>query len=223
VRRAVSDRQEAREGTTQRRNPYEPALDRARRDLSGLDPYVAALRSGGQVHEGPGGLALDLVYWGCQLRVVWGTGDVRAASGEPVSTTVQLLIMHYLITADGTPLADRWLSFRELPDGMVYDAAFRKRACLPLVRAFGEHPESLLRAGRRLGGEKLTYGDAALMFRVLPSVRVATILYGSDDEFPADANVLFDATIRHYLPIEDVAVLGGLVARELVRAKGAGP
>ena len=59
------------------------------------------------------------------------------------------------------------------------------------------------------------------MFQVLPRVRVATILYTQDDEFPADANVLFDASLRHYLPIEDAAVLGGMVAVALLRARAA--
>ena len=58
------------------------------------------------------------------------------------------------------------------------------------------------------------------MFRVLPRVRVAVVLYQRDEEFAADAAMLFDASTRHYLPIEDVAVLGGLVAGELMRARG---
>ena len=217
----MKGRHENTDGGIRRRNPYQPALDKARRDLNRLDPYVAALRGGGEVVETPQGRAVELTYWGQRLRVLWSTGEARLVSGQPLSTTVQLLVMHYLITADGTPLAARWLSFRELPDGRVYDAAFRKRACLPLVRAFGEQPECLIAAGRRLGGERLVYGDVSFMFRLLPRVRVATILYARDDEFPAGANVLFDASVRHYLPLEDVAVLGGLVATGLVRARKA--
>ena len=219
----MKGRHENTDGGIRRRNPYQPALDKARLDLNRLDPYVAALRSGGEVVETPQGRAVELPYWGQRLRLLWSTGEARLVSGQSVSTTVQLLVMHYLITADGTPLADRWLSFRELPDGRVYDAAFRRRACLPLAQVFGDHLEAFLLAGQCLGGEKLAYGDAAFMFQVLPRVRVATILYGRDEEFSADANVLFDATVCHYLPLEDVAVLGGLVARELVRARGVEP
>jgi hypothetical protein len=202
----------------QRRNPYKPALDKAQWDLAHLDPYVAALRSGAQVITGSIGQAVELVYWGRTLEVAWATGEVRMASGEPVSQATQLVVLHYLITADGTPMADCWLSFRELPDGRVYDAAFRKRACVPLARVFGDRVDSFVAAAERLGGQRLTYGDASFMFQILPRVRVAIILYGRDEEFPADANVLFDASLRHYLPIEDVAVLGGLVASALVRA-----
>jgi len=208
-----------RDDITPRRDPCQPALDIAQRELTRLDPHVAALRSGGQVVQRPEGQTVELTYWGRRLQVAWDTGQVRLASGQALSTTVQLVVMHYLITADGTPMADRWLSFRELPDGRVYDSAFRKRACLPLARAFGDRPDSFLAAGQRLGGQRLAYGDVSFLFQILPRVRVAAILYARDEEFPADANVLFDASLRHYLPIEDVAVLGGLVAVELLRAR----
>lgn len=204
----------------QNRNAYQVALDKARHDLERLDPYVVAARSGARVLSGAEGQAVALAYWGRELEVAWPAGEVRLAGGGAISTALRLVILHYLITADGAPLADRWLAFRELPDGRFYDAAFRKRACLPIARAFGQQPEGLRKAGQRLAGQPLMYGDVSFMFQVLPRVRVAVVLYGQDDEFPADANVLFDASLRHYLPIEDVAVLGGLVVGELLRARG---
>ncbi len=205
-----------------RRNPYQPALDKARRELQALDPFVAALRCGGEPLKGARGPGASLTYWGRALEVRWETGEVRGAAGSALSTEVTLVVLHYLLTADGAPQADRWLSFRELPDGRVYDAAFRRRSCLPLAMAFGESLDSFRTAGESLGGQPLTYGDASFMFQVLPRVRVATILHVRDDEFPAEASVLFDASVRHYLPIEDVAALGGLVALELIRAKARG-
>jgi hypothetical protein len=47
---------------------------------------------------------------------------------------------------------------------------------------------------------------------------MAIVMYVEDDEFPASANVLFDAAASHYLPTEDLAVLGGLLASQLVKA-----
>ena len=202
----------------QQRDPYQAALDKARRELQQLDPFVVALRSGSRVLTRPSGQVIELEYWGRDTEVTWETGEVCSPAGVPLPPAARLIVLHYLLTADGTPLADRWLSFRELPDGRVYDSAFRRRASQPLARVFGQRPAAFANAARRLGGEALSFGDASFLFRVLPRVRVAAILYAADDEFPAEANVLFDASTRHYLPIEDVAVLGGLVAGELIRA-----
>lgn len=207
----------------QRRNPYQPALEKARDDLRRLDPHGVALRSGSRVGGGPAGPTIELAYWGQPVEVSWVNGDVRSAVPNPaLRPVVQLLVLHYLITADGTSLADRWVSFRELADGRVYDAAFRRRACQPLALAFGDRPGSLVAAGQRLDARPLSYGDVSFMFQILPRIRVAAILHARDDEFAAEVSMLFDATMRHYLPIEDVAVLGGLVAGSLLQAQRVG-
>ncbi len=204
-----------------RRNPYQPALEKAQRDLQRLSVHGVAMRSGARVVQGAEGAGLALPYWGQELVVAWPGGEILA--GEPrLQPPAHLVLLHYLINADGAPMADRWLSFRDLPDGRVYDPAFRKRACLPLARAFGGRPDAFAAAAQRLGGERLAFGDVSFMFQVLPRVRVAVLLHLGDDEFAADANVLFDGAVRHYLPIEDVAVLGGLVAAELLRAQRSG-
>ncbi len=203
------------------RNPYQSALEKAQRDLQDLDPHGVAARSGARLVQRPEGVGLAVVHWGQELVVAWPTGEILAGEGS-LLPAARLVVLHYLITADGAPLADRWLSFRDLPDGRVYDPAFRRRACLPLARAFGERPAAFVAAAGRLGGERLVFGDASFLFQVLPRVRVAVVLHVGDDEFPADVNMLFDAALRHYLPIEDVAVLGGLVAMELLRAQSGG-
>jgi hypothetical protein len=101
---------------------------------------------------------------------------------------------------------------------MGYDTAFQQRAGLRIARLFGSDQQALMDAGRRLGGEPLEFGDASLLFRALPRVWMAVVLHVEDDEFPASANVLFDAAAGRYLPTEDLAVLGGLLASNLVKA-----
>ena len=44
---------------------------------------------------------------------------------------------------------------------------------------------------------------------------MSIILYRGDDEFPAKANILFDDAAEHYLPTEDLAVLGEILAENL--------
>jgi len=67
-------------------------------------------------------------------------------------------------------------------------------------------------------GERLTFGDASYMFRLLPRLRMAVILHYGDDEFPPTVKVLFDAAAGHYLPTEDLSVLGGILASRLIKA-----
>jgi hypothetical protein len=128
-----------------------------------------------------------------------------------------LIILHYLIQADGVQPSDQWIAFRELPDGLGYDPAFQGRSGQRLARQYGNDADAFVAAAEALGGERLTFGDVSYMFHILPRMRMAVILHLADEEFGAAANLLFDASAGHYLPTEDLAVLGGLLASKLLK------
>jgi len=44
------------------------------------------------------------------------------------------------------------------------------------------------------------------------------VLYTGDEEFPAEANILFNDEIGNFLSLEDVAVLAGSIATRLSMA-----
>jgi hypothetical protein len=162
-------------------------------------------------------------FFGALHSVVWPQGTVQTvADGSDVDIWVQILLLHYLLTADGMPLAGEWIAFRNLPGGLGYDAAFQGRANYRLAGAFGTDDQAFIAAARSLGGERLAFGDASFLFRALPRVWLAVVLYLADEDFAASAQVLFDGTASHYLETEDLAVLGGMLASRLIKAARAG-
>jgi hypothetical protein len=46
------------------------------------------------------------------------------------------------------------------------------------------------------------------------------MLWEGDDEFPARGQIVFDSAAGHCLPAEDLAGLGGLLARRLLACAG---
>jgi hypothetical protein len=66
------------------------------------------------------------------------------------------------------------------------------------------------------GGLPLELADAAFAFQALPRLALAVLVWAGDEEFPAQASVVFDAAAGHYLPAEDLAGLGELLARRLI-------
>ncbi len=143
-------------------------------------------------------------------------------SVEKIPIREKLLILHYFITAKGTLVSNRLITFRELPEGKVYSPTFAKRTIKPLVDCFGQEPDLLLDAGAKLGGCKVDYGDIAMTINAFSRVPITIILWRGDSEFDAQANVVFDATISDYLPTEDITVLCETIAWKLVRSlKGA--
>ncbi|MGC8779947.1 MAG: DUF3786 domain-containing protein, partial [Anaerolineae bacterium] len=166
-------------------------------------------------------------YFGRPHLVTHPQGEVRvvAAPGpgpteEPpreAHVSIQIVLLHYLLTADGTPPADRWITFRELPDGLFYAQAFAGHAEGVLAEKLGAHLARFKQAAEALGGAALDLADASYRFQALPRVAVAVLLWEGDEDFPAQARILFDAHAGHYLPTEDLAGIGDWLAHRLTR------
>ena len=196
---------------------FADALAKARAEWAAADAAACAARAGGEWAAG----AVRLPLFGRPHVVTHPGGEVLAAPDEPVHVAVGILLLHYLLAADGTPPAGVWSAYRELPDGLFYAASFAQRAEQPLARAFAASAgglDAFRAAARAAGGDALTLGDASYRFPALPRVDVAVLVWAGDDEEPGEARVLFDAGAGHYLAAEDLAGLGGQLAHRLVAA-----
>ena len=151
---------------------YAPALEQAHRAFPHIEPAAAATHADVEYQPAPEGTGLfEVAFLGTRYRISWPAGDVHRVQdddSQPVDVTTTLLLLHYLLTADGSPMTDNWVAFRSLPGGLGYDAAFRGRANARLERAFGSDRAAFEAAAKATGGERLTFGDASFAFRVLP-------------------------------------------------------
>jgi hypothetical protein len=142
----------------------------------------------------------------------------RESETEPVAVAERLLILHYLITAGGTPPGNGQISFKEVPEGVVYYPTFYKRAIQPLLIRYGASPARLIPTAAMFGGVDAHQGDAAVTVQAFPKVAITWVLWRGDDEFPAEGTILLDRNIQDYLPTEDIVVLCQTIAIKLSRA-----
>jgi hypothetical protein len=139
-----------------------------------------------------------------------------AAAERDVPLQEQILILHYLLAdAPGMPAGD-WVAYREIPGAAFYFAAFIKRAVDPLKKVFGRNIAGFKAAAARLNGLAVDFGDAGFEFQVFPKVPVRLILHAGDEEFPAEATILFGRSIAHQLSPEDVAWMAGMLVYRLI-------
>ncbi len=138
-------------------------------------------------------------------------------SSEEVPLRDKLIIIHYFLHAKGTPLSNTPMAFKELKEGANYFPTYSIRAIKPLVDFFGKKPETLLEVAQKLGGAKADYGDTAVTIKAFPRVPITLVLWRGDDEFPPEANILFDSTISDYLATEDLIVLCQVISWSLVK------
>lgn len=219
---------------------YRLALRLAQEELRRAGPDELkrrCLRCGAVLRARQSAYVVELAYLGRpyfishpQAEVVAGADGSRAAP-----LWLQIILLHYLngpATATGSfpaPVAgpqirgagadlyrEELVPFRDLSGGRVYLPNFEKRVLRRLVKQFGGDPASLLQAGQVVGGKVAAFGDAGVQIPVLPRIPLTFIVWGEDEEFPAQANVLFPAGIEGYLCTEDVIVLCEQVATELI-------
>jgi hypothetical protein len=135
---------------------------------------------------------------------------------ESFERLIPTLLSHY---SQGTiiELTGKLVKFRGLPGGNAYEAAFIERAVIPVARAFADRAQDLIDAAKLLGGRPLEIGDCSVEVTPLRGIPLTYILWVAD-EFPAAANLLYDQSASSYLPTEDLALLGELATRRLIRA-----
>lgn len=139
-----------------------------------------------------------------------------ADSKKEVPIQEQVLILHYMSAVNAVVPSGNWIAYREIPGASFYFSAFVQRAIDPLKKVFGNNIDGLSHAAEKINGKPIDIGDAGFEFRVLPKVPIQMIIYQGDEEFPAEANILFDATAGEFLSPEDAAWLAGMVVYRLM-------
>jgi hypothetical protein len=128
----------------------------------------------------------------------------------------QVLILHYMLGADPMRGAGEMIAYREIPGASFYFGPFVKRAIDPLKQVFGRNLDAFRRACETLDGQPIDAGDAGYRFQVFPQLAVDYILWEGDDEFDAEANILFTESTGECLSPEDAAWLAGMVVYRLM-------
>ncbi|MFC1987719.1 DUF3786 domain-containing protein [Chloroflexota bacterium] len=198
---------------------HELAYKLAGEQLAKIDDIERqCLKSGAQYRVTDSQKEIVIHYLDKPYRIALPNAEVSLVdSTEQVPIRDKLLILHYFISAKGTPLANKLITFRELPEGVVYFPTFSKRTVKPLLAHFDKEPQLLLEAAKNLGGCKADYGDTAVTISAFSRVPINIILWRGDEELPPQGNVAFDATIPDYLPTEDITVLCETITWRLIR------
>ncbi len=194
---------------------FELALRLASQKLSTMKAEEICEKSGAsQIDEDH----LLIHYLNQPYQVTLSTGEVSLKEKEEnVPVKDQILILHYLIRANGTPFTHKVITYGQIEGGKFYVPTFIKRNIEPLLNCFSHRPGLLLELAKKIGGTKTEYGDVSVSIDPFPRVRIFFILWKGDDEVPPNGTILFDGNIPHYLASEDVCVLTETLVWKLVR------
>ena len=190
-----------------REEAIELALASAQERLRAIDPATVAERAGAEWHEGKTGGGLAITYLNQRYRILLPEAEVRDEAGAEPHLVRRVLILHYLIQAQGKELTRRWVDFRSLPGGLVYYPVFRGRVIARLVRMFGQRPKDLIAAAAPLGGREIAMADCAVEIPAFPRVPVVLALWEASEEFASEGTIMYDDALPSYLETEDVIIM----------------
>lgn len=147
--------------------------------------------------------------WGDIYKVFPGRCEIECLRGEgpgPHSYFSVFLIHHLLSARESDPVLD-WISEKDIPGGVTF---FRGPHMLPtqmIADRYGNDVDAFKQRCEQLGGKPLGMADAAFLFCVTARTRVAVLYWQGDDDFAAEAKILFDRSLAGYLAADAVFAL----------------
>ncbi len=181
--------------------------------LRSCDPLEIAKKAGVLFDEKES--AFSFVSLGKQIRVSYPGFQVEGALEE----WHELVILHYLEMADGTPLSGDLITFGQLPQGLVRGGETDRETEKTLGEYFGDgQVEKITEICERLGAKIAeSKADFTAVFEFLPRYPVTMNLWFADDEFPGTGKFLLDSSAGHYLSVEDAVTVGMVLLEALKR------
>ena len=148
-----------------------------------------------------------------------GADDKASEALEEVSVNVRLDIYNlFWYSKETAYFQNRWVPFRELKNAGPFAPAFEKNILKPLAATFEGKPDKLREAAQALGGEMLSQADVGFILPCFVCIPMQFLFWDGDDEFPAQANILFDYSATDYIHVESTVTLA---TEGLVRLKKA--
>ena len=185
------------------------------KDLSAKTPEEI-VRNTGAVYDA-GMDRYQITVWQNTYAVSPALETVEAIEGSVPARSdyMALFIVHYLLGSVSLPLSGTWVSEKDIPGGAAF---FRGPHTLPtdrIARAFGDDPDRFSKACADLNGQPLDMADRAFVFHITPDIPVSVLFWQADEDFPAEAKLLFDRSISQRLALDIVYALAVMVCHTL--------
>ena len=132
-----------------------------------------------------------------------------------------IILSKYLMLCPETEPTDAQLvSFKDFKDSGPLTVYFSTDVELKICNAFAGKLDQLRKACHQIGGEPASIEadyDLIMHFSALPRIPIVLLFNDRDDEFDAQAKLLFELRAESYLDAECLAILGNLLFQFLAQ------
>lgn len=149
---------------------------------------------------------LNIWNWQYLINPLESTIGVTSVSDQP-HEYLDLFSIYYLLKQSGLVLTGEWISEKDLAGGPTF---FRGPHLVPtefISNRFGDDLKSFCKRCEELDGIKLEMADSSYQFDITPDIPIAVLYWVGDEDFPAEAKILFDRSISEHLTLDIVFAL----------------
>ena len=141
---------------------------------------------------------------------------MRLQENNPdVGHLMGLFIIYYLLRSKDISISKEWISEKDIPGGPTFFRGPHKIPTEIIEKRYENNVEEFKEVCERLDGIPLDMADAAYAFEITPRIPVAVQFWDMDDEFSAEAKLLFDKTIAEQLAPDIVFCLTVEICRRI--------
>lgn len=166
---------------------------------------------------------LYIIYFSKRFRIDRKNGFITEDGKSPGFDTVMNIYNTFYYSAAHPVASGNLVAFRQVKRVYPFEAAYRRTIISRLQELFSGKTEELRKACEALGGTLLPQGDVGYVLPVFPFLNIAVLFWDKDEEFEAQANMLFDSKITEFMHEENVVCVAADAVYYLTLAAGMTP
>lgn len=166
---------------------------------------------------------LYIIYFSKKFRIDRKNGFITEDGKSPGFDTVMNIYNTFYYSAAHPVASGNLVAFRQVKRVYPFEAAYRRTIIFRLQELFSGKTEELRKACEALGGTLLPQGDVGYVLPVFPFLNIAVLFWDKDEEFEAQANMLFDSEITEFMHEENVVCVAADAVYYLTLAAGMTP
>lgn len=162
----------------------------------------------------PDSNSYTLTLWGIDYHIDCQQQKI-VATGPAIHPYFAVFIASYLLLDRDIQPVGEWISEKDFPGGPTF---FRGPHLLPtaaITDCHGNDLDSFSARCRDVGGKELAMADLAFSLTIAPEIPVAALYWRGDDDFPAEAKILYDRSLIGVLALDVVYSLAVTICHRL--------
>ena len=166
---------------------------------------------------------LRIRYFGEMYQIDRRTGMIMLQKDPDrrlAFNTVMSIYHLFYYAKEEAAVKGEFVPFRKVRRAAPFDPAFQRTVVKPLAKIFEGHSEELKQACENLGGEPVRQGDVGYVIQAFDCMPLTVLFWDGDEEFEAQANILFDADITYFIHEETVVCVAADLVRRLAEEAG---